>query len=301
MNREGGYTIVELLIVLAISAIMLSGAITMIGGQQNKTQFVEAIRDFQSQIQLTLAEVSTNTYPNSNRITCTANASGVVLSSGGADDNTGRNVACVVIGKAVHFYRDADSTSGIKVYTLVGKRFVGGGDNGIPAITYSQAKPTIVDPLFTAGATTLTDEHVLKSGIRIDKIIALDNTPLSPILGILTSLNGIGGVSLGSTAGGYNATKGSFNSGTQNMFLSPLGSSTTIVDKTQSQSQASAFINDLQGLNASQPNLVPYDGYIVCLSNNGVVGTKRQFATLTVSGSGAASRVSNEINGGICT
>lgn len=300
MNGEGGYTIVELLMVLGISAIMLSGAITMISGQQNKTQFVEAIRDFQSQIQLSLAEVQTNTYPNSNQITCTANTNGVVLNSGGSGDNTGRNVSCVVIGKAIHFTREPDSTSGIKVYTIIGKRFVDGSSNGMPATTYAQAIPAIVDPLFTTGATTLTSEYDLKAGVRIDQIIKPDEAPLSPLLGILTSLNGIGGASLGSPTGGYNAAKGGFNSGTQNMYLSPLGSSTSILDKTQSQSQATAAIDELRTLGASQPTLIPTDGYIVCLSNNGTFGQKRQYATVTISGSGAAARVSNEINGGVC-
>lgn len=292
---QGGYTIIELLIVLGISAVMLSTAIVAFGGQQNRTQFIEGVRDLQTRLQLVLSEVATNTYPNLQGYICTANTSGVTINTNGTANDLGRNNDCIRIGSALYFYRNTNESGMIRA-TLVGRRFAA---NGLPSTTFKESQPK-------AFHSPGRDDYIFRSGIRINKIVDANNTTTSSILGIVSSLNGIGTPST-SQPSNTNNTSGSSNPSSQAFSIGLLGDGPYTIGAREevgdqnSGRMASAITTSLSNKDISQIADLPSGQYVVCVESTPVLGFGRQFATITISGSGTTTQVGTEINGGICS
>lgn len=81
---EGGYTIVEVMIVIAVSGALLASVMTVIGGKQRSTEFQYGVREFQSLIQDIMNDVETGYFPNNG--------------SPGSSSNA------IFLGKAIHFH-----------------------------------------------------------------------------------------------------------------------------------------------------------------------------------------------------
>lgn len=116
-SKAGGFTIVETLIVLAISGGMLMSVVFMVTGQQAKSQFQQAIYDVTQKLQQTIDDVANGYYPTSN-IKCVASAGPVITSGSSA---LGTNDACVLVGKVVQFDKTTDPQRYI-VYSMVSLR-----------------------------------------------------------------------------------------------------------------------------------------------------------------------------------
>lgn len=95
-----GFTIVETLIVLAVTAALFLSVAFLINGRQSKTEFQQAINEVVTQIQQTANEVSTGYYPDINNISCTGTGS---LSFSHGNPNQGTNKGCIFIGKIMQF------------------------------------------------------------------------------------------------------------------------------------------------------------------------------------------------------
>jgi type II secretory pathway pseudopilin PulG len=119
-----GFTIVETLIVLAVTSSLFLIAATMINGKQNKTDFQIGSRNLQQQFQQIINETASGYYPN-NGFTCLVPGAGshVSFSSGAA--TLGQNTGCIFIGKTVAF--DTNTPDSYIVYSLAGRRL--GGTN----------------------------------------------------------------------------------------------------------------------------------------------------------------------------
>ena len=61
-KRPLGYTIIEVMIVLAVSGVMFIIAASFISGKQESTAFTEGANEFASQLQQTIAEVADGQY-----------------------------------------------------------------------------------------------------------------------------------------------------------------------------------------------------------------------------------------------
>jgi len=118
-----GYTIIEVVIFLAISAAMLLAASLLISGRQQKTLFTQSVVDFERQIQDIANDVSTGYYPADSRVNCTVTGSIAKASYAGGNEQ-GSNSDCVFVGKLIHFYPDDyGSDAGLlKVYTIFGPK-----------------------------------------------------------------------------------------------------------------------------------------------------------------------------------
>src|SRR5688572_4270761 len=71
-----GFTVVEVLIVLAITGLLFVSAAVMIAGRQNRTAFEQSVRNIHSQIQAAIDEVIVGHYPNNGNFDCNATGSG---------------------------------------------------------------------------------------------------------------------------------------------------------------------------------------------------------------------------------
>ena len=101
-NRSAGFTIVETMIVLVVSAALLATGMYFISGRQNKTQFMVAINDEKQFLEETINETANGYYPYTQAFTCTGktdNSAALVVPASGPGQ--GRNNGCVFLGKAV--------------------------------------------------------------------------------------------------------------------------------------------------------------------------------------------------------
>lgn len=125
-----GFTILETLIVLAITGFLLGAAALIIQNKQNQTQFSQAVGTMQTSLQKSINEVSTGYFPNTGSFTCGLVSPGntsqpPVLSTGGSAQ-AGTNTDCILLGKVVQFAVGQgafDPTSDTyNVYNVVGLR-----------------------------------------------------------------------------------------------------------------------------------------------------------------------------------
>lgn len=121
---SSGYTIVEVLIVLAVSGALLVSVMALISGQQAKTEFTAALRDFESRLQDIMNDVSTGTYPEP-ASQCLVGSEGPVA-TGESSAGQGTSQACLFVGKAMQFSPvgsgAANDAGKYNLFTIVGRR-----------------------------------------------------------------------------------------------------------------------------------------------------------------------------------
>jgi prepilin-type N-terminal cleavage/methylation domain-containing protein len=105
-KRPLGYTIIEVMIVLAISGLMFVIASSFIGGKERTTAFTEGVGTMASQIQNTLQQVSNGQYsdiPLDCHLVGGADPLATITIPPGGTDTQGTNVGCVFLGKLLVF------------------------------------------------------------------------------------------------------------------------------------------------------------------------------------------------------
>jgi len=184
---KSGYTIIEVLIVLAISTTLLFAAIAVFKGQQGETQYIQSVQDINSKVINYANQVSAGTFPDSQGINCNDNISApptISLSSG----NLGSRQDCIFLGRAMQV---GLNSSEIDFYTVVGNRSTGTGD-AVGDIT--QAYPTATVILGSPIQFLLTDTYNLEYGstVKAVKAYSASGAPLPGdwyMAGLYVSLN----------------------------------------------------------------------------------------------------------------
>jgi prepilin-type N-terminal cleavage/methylation domain-containing protein len=156
--RQGGFTIIEVLIVLAVTGALFVSAAIMISGRQNQAAFDQSIRQIQSQIQQTLNEVATGFYSNNNNFQCTAAVAGQPPSLSAGSAAQGTNSGCIFLGKALQFRAGNAIPEEFVTYTVTGLRQ--GGAGGGESSSLAEARPVIVSPSITHGTAGYPDNSV---------------------------------------------------------------------------------------------------------------------------------------------
>jgi hypothetical protein len=116
-----GYTIVETMIFLAVSAVLFVSASVLIAGRQRRTQFATTVREFSSKIQSVYGSVSSGYYNTTGSATCTLGAGKTkinTLKSGGGAQGT--NGDCMYLGKVI--VSPQPNSSDFRIISLVGLR-----------------------------------------------------------------------------------------------------------------------------------------------------------------------------------
>ena len=150
--QSGGYTIIEVLLVLAISGAIFLSAVLVFQGQSGDTKFKQSMHDLNSKIQAYANQVSSSSSPFSKGYTCAVSGAThrPVLTAGGG--SVGTNEGCLFLGKAIQVGAPATS---IYAYTVLGTRNQGGLSGGAPAASFSEANP---EPAIAADAD-LTEKY----------------------------------------------------------------------------------------------------------------------------------------------
>lgn len=117
-----GYTIIEVLIVLAVSGLMFVIAANFINGKQQKTSFTEGVNEMASRIQDSIEQVTDGNYSDI-PFSCSPAGAGLAIGTSGSPANSsqGTNPSCVFIGKFLHFNVSGGPTN-YEVFSLAALR-----------------------------------------------------------------------------------------------------------------------------------------------------------------------------------
>lgn len=122
---SSGYTIIEVMIFLAISLVIAASSWSLIAGKQAETDFNQKMRDTQSKLQDWINDVSTGfTGGDPSQQNCTISGLRPSIAGGGPSSTP----VCVFLGKAIQFTDPSYSTSQdeeIYAYSVFGCRAVG--------------------------------------------------------------------------------------------------------------------------------------------------------------------------------
>jgi type II secretory pathway pseudopilin PulG len=150
-SNKNGYTIVEVMIFMAVTGLLIVSAMALITGQQNKTEFTQGTRDLELQIQDIINNVATGYYQNTNNFVCRDSGNGDFAGfptiTNNTSNNQGANIGCTFIGHVLQFAPDGmDDT--MKDYVVVGRQFYTPSSSTVKQIVDSleAAKPTPIAP-----------------------------------------------------------------------------------------------------------------------------------------------------------
>jgi hypothetical protein len=130
-KQPHGFTVIEVMIFLAVSGAIFISVITLMSGSQNKTEFNTAITEFTSQLQSIVGNVANGYYLSQQNFTCTPNPTGNPTSptmayfiSGGSGTPRGTSLGCTFIGEVIQFHFASDAANaGYIVYPVVGNQY----------------------------------------------------------------------------------------------------------------------------------------------------------------------------------
>lgn len=137
-SKYAGFTIIEVLLVLAISSMLVAAALIYIGGRQSKTEFMTASNDLQQGLQQVINETSSGYYPDSGKDCVVAGAGSLNFTSASTQ---GTNQACIFLGKVLYL-GPANPTDRLQVLSVAGRRL---DATGAEISSIASAYPTAMD------------------------------------------------------------------------------------------------------------------------------------------------------------
>ncbi len=154
----GGYTIIEVMIFLSVTAVLFTSTIFVYQGVKNQNQFSQDVQNTASKIQSYINDVGNSLSPYGSENKCTVSGSTgrpVVDPSGGIPQT---DPPCIFVGRALHL--NAQGGSGLYAYAIFGDRLVQSGPNaGLPISSLNEAN---IDPIFPAqGSSVDLSSHFL--------------------------------------------------------------------------------------------------------------------------------------------
>jgi type II secretory pathway pseudopilin PulG len=135
--KSRGFTIVEVLIFLAVSSALMVSAFALISGSQSKTAFTQSINNVQQQIDSVINNVANGYYSaGETQNKCTVDNSGV-LNFDDPNGSRGSSDQCIFLGRFIAF---KDGSNEYTVYNVAGRRLKNGSD----VILMADANPKII-------------------------------------------------------------------------------------------------------------------------------------------------------------
>ncbi len=245
-----GYTILETLIVIAVTGLLFASAVGMFRGRQIHNQFVQATDQFRAAMQDVSNDVINGQFAKNNSYTCSVSAGSVTITSGSGSQGT--NTDCIFLGKVVQFgVQDgtncdaAPSDQGacdlFKTYVIAGQRKK---NDGKEVTSLTEAKPQSID--------VLTNEGSLDYGLHISAVWNLGDSS--------NAATKIGGVAFVAPLNSYQ--NDSLQTGVQQVSFYPIN--TTSLGQTGGE--FGSVISAANGANYGTPD--PQNGILICLSRS---------------------------------
>jgi prepilin-type N-terminal cleavage/methylation domain-containing protein len=157
-----GYTLIEVMIVLAISVVLVGVSLTFLSGREGHTRFSQNMRDIQSKLQSWLDNVPNGfTNVSAGSANCYLFGSSVKIDGG----NQNPDAQCIFLGKAIQF-RDDPATS-VYAYSVFGQRL-----NGTDLVsTIKDVGPVPAVGTNGTGNLDLTETYALGPGTTVRRIV----------------------------------------------------------------------------------------------------------------------------------
>lgn len=189
MKGGAGFTIVETLIVLAVTMMLFLSAVLLVNGRQRNTAFNQSIRAIQGQIEQVMSDVSSGYYASDGRLQCTETGGNLILSTSGTESQ-GTNKDCVFMGKVLQFgVRNTDPQK-YNVFTLVGAR-ESAGTNGVFDLADASARVIARTPSDPASVPNAFDSPILQYGLTLHRAYYPSNNEIAAI-GFVTNVRDLG-------------------------------------------------------------------------------------------------------------
>ena len=125
--KSRGFTIVEVLIFLAVSSALMVSAFALISGSQNKASFTQSINDVQQQMDSVINNVANGYYADGSKSQqCTVDTNGtLIFTDDPTADTKGTSSQCIFLGRFIAF---EDGSDDYTVYNVAGRRQIAGKD-----------------------------------------------------------------------------------------------------------------------------------------------------------------------------
>jgi type II secretory pathway pseudopilin PulG len=208
-SKSQGYTIMEVMIFLAVSGFMFVIAATFISGKQAKAEFRQGMTSANNAIQNVINNVNDGFYPSGANFKCTSDDTGgrpqLAPPNVGATTSTqGTKKGCVFMGKVVMFGGVTDPGRGYSILTMAGRQYKGSANAATVPGSFDEAKPVAV----TGNPTyELTEKANFEGGMTMTRAFLADSPG--------KKLDGIG---FYSSFGAYDSG-GALESGAQNVVV----------------------------------------------------------------------------------
>jgi type II secretory pathway pseudopilin PulG len=189
----GGYTLIEALMVVAITSTIFIGITTLFSGSRETVDFNQAKVDIDTKMKSYANQVSTGTFAGSTTHRCSlaADSSGnqrTILTFVAAGVTPGASDKCIYLGKAILTYPGATK---LYIYDVLGLRNKHNGavDSAQPARSYEDSNPEPAGESGGAGGFSylFVEEYDLPADLRVN--YAQANGTTAHILKIYSNLN----------------------------------------------------------------------------------------------------------------
>lgn len=281
-----GFTIVETMIVLAVTGALFVAIAASLTGRQNAAEFTHSIQSIQSQLQQIIDQVPDGNFPDQ-QVRCVSIGSPFFLPGG----SQGTNSECIFLGKVIQFHvRNAGglSTEQYQVYTIAGLN-----TQGTSAEPFAAARPTVVAIAgnYAAYSKAVSLEYGLQTvWMRSDNNLSCTGSACS-----------IGAVAFLMEPGQAGSTGTGYSSGAQQVDLIPIRTTglnqylSTAVGEIQYRAVGSGGLQDINLLTVAPIN--PINGVQICFAS----GTTNQSGLITIGSSGRQLVVKLDIKSGNTT
>ncbi len=255
---QGGYTFIEVMFFLTISAAMFISVAVTLSAQNRRTEFTESVQTFNQYLIDVMNDVGTGYFPSNGDFSCTLDTNGRPTVDASSARTQGQNEDCVFAGKALQFYPNEGSASSdpskYKAYTLVGARVVrdaSGAETEVSSLEDAQ-----IVPLDSGDSDSAVSSGILSAATRISRVVYRP------------------GSASASTGGGFAILSGFGQSGTGGVGLKSgnIRSSLASLPGTSLNQTEADFVSRITDLPSSSIGDVR-DGVLICLAegsgNNG--------------------------------
>lgn len=265
LGPQGGYTIIEVIIFLTVSSALMASAAYIFQDRIPRTQFTNAVNEFDSKIQDAINDVTNGYYPT---------GSGTVACGVGVEAAQGTNEDCIFLGRVMQFAPGIDGCAQavptdkdcdkVRLYTVFGDRLSGGK----PATKLDQTAPRLINS-GGGGPKDISPGY----GINITRAYYVNSA------GVRENLSGVAFLqSFGSWLDGTDTAKGS-----QHVRLLVLTGVTG-----EQPDVGGGFVSQAQNRIINQ--LSARSGVVLCLE-----GGLNQYATVTIGGNNSSLATQSEI------
>jgi Tfp pilus assembly protein FimT len=285
--KEEGFTILEVLVVLAVTMVVFFIAASFVNGRQGQVEFNNSVSALKSELVQVINNTTNGNFPNQ-LYTCTGNtvppAQPTITSGTSSDTGQGTHDTCVFLGKVLEF-----TTNKLNIYTVIGNSIAASSSSTTATTTnYSQigAKPTIA-PTSVIPSEIYSYQGASTVSCQQFSTISTISTNIPATCSISSPQVGLGALAL--LVGNNQAN----NAQLTNLVIPSSGAgsvspgSPTFVSDVNTATGTSL----IESTTSPSLNINPLGGTQVCLTS----GTSNESALFTIGGNGNESSVTSHI------